>query len=231
MPRNKEPIVRVVGRFAFTGQIAVGQFVDSLVLNDTVTAQLLSLSDMYGLYRFVHLKVVLPAGVQTNSATAPGLYGVGFTPEVLLSIPTAFIDVLQVPFWCGHQLHITTGSNVLINGTTDHQSFTVPRKDLLKVGPKWFRTQGRGSESDWESQGTFLFGTIVAPATTALTMRGWCEYEVEFTDQLPLAATREKLLKQAADVALGRLTRQLTISERGDPPLQEGGPAKGTRLA
>jgi len=181
----------MVGRARFLATIAVGTNVDTLTLNDTLNTQLSSMADMYGLYRFTHIKLVLPGGAQFNSAAAPHLFGVGFTPEVLITPPTTLAEALQLPYWCGHNINITTGSNVLIIGTTDHQSFSVPKNDLLKTSVKWFRTQGKGTESDWENQGTFVFGAFVAAATTATTFEGWIEYECEFTDQLPLASTLE----------------------------------------
>ncbi len=233
MSKSREPIIRIVGRSSYSANIGVGANIDSLQLNDSINTQLSSLSDMYGLYRFTHIRLVQPAGIQTNSASAPGLYGVGFTPEVLLALPTTLAEAVQLPFWCGHQLFISTGSNVLMWGSSDHQSFTVPRKDLMKVGVKWFRTQGRGTESDWESQGTFIFAVTTAPATTAHVFRGWIEYVCEFTDQLPLTATRERLLKDARREAAHELMSKLAItadSKEAQPGSRES-PAKDPPLA
>ncbi len=227
MPRRqgglgREPVVRVVGRALFGAGIAVGNNVDSLALNDQLTTQLSSLSDMYGLYRFVRIRVVLPANAQFNSATAPVIYGVGFTPEALLTNPTTLLEAMQLPYWCAHGVNLTTGSNVVTIFTSNHQTFTVPRKDLMKVGVKWFRTQGKGTETDWETQGTFIFACNTTPATSTLTYKGWIEYECEFTDQLPLASTLSNLRTQVVEELAGQMGK---LSVSSSNPRGDRGPA------
>ncbi len=209
--------MRVRGRLRMTAGIAVGANIDSLALNDTISSQLSSLSDMYGLYRFSHLKLLLMPGYQCNSASAPQSYGVGFTPEVLLTNPTTLVEACQMPFWAGQALYITTGSNVLMWGSSTPSGFTVTREELLSRVPlKWFRTQGKGTESDWETQGTFVFACTVAPATTQAQFSMFLDYECEFTDQLPLAVTRERLTLQAEKDIRQRLALMVVQGEPAD---------------
>ena len=183
---NKEPIVRVVGRAGFLASISVGNQIDSLALNDTINTQLSSLSDMYGLYRFTKIRLVLPPNLSVGATSGLLNYGVAFTPEALLTVPTTFVEAVQLPYWVGHGL-VNNGTSAYGGGR--NESFTVPRRDLMKVGVKWFRTQGKGTETDWETQGTFVYAVSAAVVSSAATFRGWIEYECEFTDQLPLAST------------------------------------------
>ncbi len=212
---GKEPVVRMVGRVQVGFGIAAGANVDTLALNDQLSTQLSSMSDMYGLYRFTRIRFVLPANCQFNSASAPGIYGVGFTPEVLINAPTTLAEAIQMPYWCGHGCNILTGSNVLLVFSTSHQSFTVGRRDLRKTGVTWFRTQGRGTESDWETQGTFVCGSANSPSTSTMLIKGWIEYECEFTDQLPLASTLNHLRTQIVEELASEMEKPSAVSQRG----------------
>ncbi len=212
MPKvTREPVVRMVGRAAFTAGITVGNNTDSLVLNDLISTPLSTMSDIYGLYRFTQVKLTLLPGCQVNSATAPAAFGVGFTPEALLTIPTTYAEVVTMPYFCAQSFYITTGSNVIGWGSTCETSFNVPRAALMKTGVKWFRTQGKGTETDWESQGTFVFGCQVTPATSTMQFRGYLDYTCEFTDQLPIAVTREKMRCQVAAEVAESLRQKLNL--------------------
>ncbi len=114
-----------------------------------------------------------------------------------------------MPYFAAQTFWITTGSNVLGWGSTQETVFVVPRRDLMKTGVNWFRTQGKGTETDWESQGTFVFGCQTTPATSTLNFRGYVEYTCEFTDQLPIAVTREKLMREARSAAKHEVVESL----------------------
>ncbi len=195
---SKEPVIRVVGRSLLSFTISAAAATDDVSLNDQINTQLASLSDMYGLYRFSKLKLVLPPNWL---GTAPAnqtftIYGIGFTPEPLLTLPSTIAETIQMPFWVGQT---NTPSGAPYPYSTTHQKFSVPRKDLMKTGVKWFRTQGKGTESDWENQGTFVASISAVAVTNTVTITAWVEYECEFTDQLPLSVTRTRISARAQD--------------------------------
>lgn len=191
-----EPIVRMRGRVHIGASVAAATNVSTSSLNDTFSTQLASMSDMYGLYRFVWLRVTLYPGCTMDSSTPPKSFAVSFTPEVLIVDPTTFQEAATLPFFARQTCFITSGAASLLSFSTTPQHFIVPRKALSLTGVKWFRTQGRGTEVDWEHQGTFVFSTQTTPATSACVFHVTVEYECEFTDQLPLASTLDRLKKQ-----------------------------------
>ncbi len=211
----REPVVRVVGRAPILASITNGNQIDSLVLNDSLSANLTALSDLYGLYRFTRLKVVLPPNL-INGTQTPTIYGVAFTPEPLLTNPTTYAEAVAFPYWIG-QGTINNGSTFAgVAGT--HQSFTVDPSDLRKVGVKWFRTQGKGTEADWETQGTLIFAASDTAGATATKFRLWAEYEVEFTDQLPAAVTLSRMSvsddPRPEKTPPSRVAKQLALDNR-----------------
>lgn len=217
-----ERIVTVSGSCDIVFTISVGAVVTSAVLNDSISGNILSLSDAYGLYRFTELEVMLPPNINVGATTGwPSIYGVGFTPEALLASPASFSQMIQMPFFAFQGL-ARQAAGALVFGGQSTSSFRVPRSALFHVGAKWFRTQGAGTEPDWETQGTFIAATDVAAVTGPTSFRCLLRYTCEFTDMLPTTVTRarmrEQLAHEVADSLVSGSPATPGFSKDGQPP-------------
>ncbi len=220
MPKNRSKengIVTVSGHALYAFTVTPGNAVDSVALNESIAANLGVMADMYGLYRFTRLQIEFPAGVEGGANTAATRrYGLGFTPEVLLTTPTTLGQVSQMPYFVYHSSGAaSTGTNTLFS--SDRPKINVSRAGLNKTSVKWFRTLGKGTEADWESQGTIVFALDAAAATANVSYWALIRYTCEFTDVLPTAVTRMRLLRDvtcdAVEEAKRKMLAALTPSE------------------
>lgn len=211
---NAERTVTVSGNVLRAFSVAAAALIDTAVLDASIAPNLAVMADMYGLYRFVDLHLELPAGLD-GSSTHIQRYGLGFTPEVLLTNPTTLGNTSQLPYFVYHQNGEVGGDTYTF--TTDRQHIRVRRGALLRTGVKWFRTLGKGTEPDWETQGTLVFAVTPAPTTTPATCWVLIRYTCEFTDVLPTEVTRERLLTQLSeDQTSGLGIKPPTPSPSGD---------------
>lgn len=214
--QNGERVVVVSGNARISASVTVGNVIDSLSLADNTFTNLAALSDMYGLYRYTALWVELFPSISSTVASGTRLYGIGFTPEPLLANPASIAETMQMPFGCFLGVAASGNSNF---GESVSKHFRVNRKSLLHTGVKWFRTQGRGTETDWEIQGTFVFAVDMAAATTASTFYGWVHYTCEFTDVLPTSVTFSRMEAQLADKVRAEILASVAAPTKSLPCL------------
>lgn len=225
MPKNRSKengIVSVSGHALYAFTVTVGNAVDTVALNESIAANLGVMADMYGLYRFTRLHIEFPAGIAGQSTTAQTTrYGLGFTPEVLLTNPTTLGQVSQMPYFVYHSAGYTSQTAGFGTFSSDRPTIRVSRAGLNKTALKWYRTLGKGTEADWESQGTICFALEPAAAGGNVSYWALIRYTCEFTDVLPTAVTRMRLLRdvtsEAAEAAKRRIMLALAPQETSGP--------------
>lgn len=202
---GSDKVVRVSGSILTVFSVTYPTVIDTLVLNDSLAPNLATAADMFGLYRFTSLRFAnMPGGVSSTAVTTAGVGPaasvIGFTPESVLVAPTTIADVSQMPYTSVQSysvINTATGTDVWATGSSVPAYVKVARSSLFKTGVKWFRTQGRGTEPDWETQGTFYFAVSGAGTSSdAFAVRMMVYYTVEFCDQLPTSITLDRMRQQ-----------------------------------
>ncbi len=171
--RGDVKIVRENG-VAFVSGTADGTGFLTVPLNPSNTAtvfgsfatKLNNLAEVFELYRFTKLQVVVP-----SLGTGAGLNMVAFNPVVTTVTPTSNIIMMDQPWsWLVRDTSATAT-------TTQCQSRVISKKLLFEDQPKWFRTQPTTYDDNLEYQGAFFFRGFNSAAITC-AIHYWIEFSV-----------------------------------------------------
>jgi len=156
------------------------------------------------------LKVWRPAvGVTFNSATVTDetkLQSVAFLMDDIDTYPSTMARITEFPYM---MLYSPVQSKT-------PSSFSVPRKDLLRLtANKWYKTVA-GADSDvWdEIQGEFTFQDNFGGGSTS-TITFMVQYICEFCDPVPISSTPEAMAAAALEAHNQLVRYRVYLKQRG----------------
>jgi hypothetical protein len=141
-----------------------------------------TIANLFRLYRFKWIRITF-----CHATTATEYPVIAFSSGGNITAPTTLEEVFdldEVVFTVPGQ---TTPVHMVLQG------------ENLAGMMKWYQTEGTGDVAD-DTQGNFVIATYAAGACTADTFAWVAEYEIEFSDRLPAAASLARLKLPPVDL-------------------------------